>query len=97
VNYQDSNMKDKAIVIKTGEVLDVEGYFTVMNLTISLPIEISDDVFKQLESEVYLKSRNQDNPKPGDYYTLSDGNKYNDDELIVGLDNIREYKIKKII
>ncbi len=89
-------MKDKAIVIKTGEVLDVDGYFKVMNLTISLPIEISD-AFKQFESKVYLKSEDKDTPKPGDYYTLSDGNRYNGDELIVGLDNIREYQIKKII
>ena len=31
------------------------------------------------------------------YYILSDGNKYYENQLIIGLDNIREYKIKNII
>lgn len=93
-------MIDKAFVIKTGELMDITSRYSIKLMTIS--IELPDDM------EETLKKSMSDNfigdfeykdtkDKEGDYFTLSDGKKYHEDELIVGLDNIREYKLKNIL
>jgi len=92
-------MKDKALIIKTGEILDVKSQYSVkmMSISIELPDDLKDVLSKKImdfEQEFEYKDTND---KEGDYFTLSDGKKYHEDELIVGLDNIREYKLKNIL
>jgi hypothetical protein len=67
----------EALVIETGELLDIKFHYFRTGSPTSPPEE------------------NKKEKLP--YYVLSDGNKYLEKELIVGLDNIREYRIKNII
>ena len=92
-------MKDKAIVIETGEVFDVESHYSIkkMTLTIDLPDDLNESLSESLngfEQEFEYKDTNDEE---GDYYLLSNDKRYTKDELIVGLDNIREYKLKNIL
>jgi hypothetical protein len=91
--------KDKAIVISTGEILEVKSFYKIMNLTIEFPEDLSwvSGSVQEFDRKIFVKSDKVETSKPGDYYILSDGKKYSGDELIVGLDNIREYKLKKLI
>lgn len=91
---------EKALVKNTGEILDVEGYYSIRQITLSLPIEL-EGVFKDMEWNLPSMNVKQDKipevKKEGDYYMLSNGKKYIGDELIVGLNNIRDFKFKNIL
>lgn len=81
-------MVDKALVKKTGEILDVKSHYFTKQISISLPGGM------KLPKEWTDKfSYEQEDIAPSDHYILSDGNKYDEDELVVGIDNIRDYKI----
>lgn len=90
-------MREIAIVKKTGEQLVVDNKFIIkkMKLSFEMPKGMEMDIIDMPDQEFSYKDKN---PKIGEgaNYILSDGNTYNEDELIVGLDNIREYKISKI-
>lgn len=51
--------------------------------------------------EVWINSSfdqyNVKSKEGGTYYILSDDNKYFEEELVVGMDNIRDWKLKNII
>ncbi len=94
-------MKDQAIVKETGELLEIEKHWIVkkMSFTIELPDDMSSDIkekFEKFSGEFDMKDENPKEHKNGDHYILSDGNRYMGEELIVGLDNIRDYKINQI-
>lgn len=92
-------MKDKALIKKTGEILDIVNQYSIKMMTISidLPDALKDTLSEKImEFEQKFEYKDNDD-KEGDYFTLSDGKKYHEDELIVGLDNIREYKLKNIL
>lgn len=101
--YKKSDTKmvdEKALVKITGEILDVEGYYSVRQMTFSLPIEL-EETFKDMEwnlPSVDIKSdKIPEIEREGDYYKLSNGKKYIGDELIVGLNKIRDFKFKNIL
>lgn len=93
----------EALIIKTGEILDIK----------CRNVAISPELAKNIKSEkstteTWIKTNSDGGMSPVSsieeikneklpYYVLSDGNKYSEKELIVGLDNIREYRIKNII
>ena len=110
----------EALIIETGDILDIKFQYKMMNFSFTLPkgIEISDDSI--LEKETYIRTEpgkslsfagaftcgsadsswikpSEDSDEKRTYYILSDGKKYYENELIIGLGNIREYKIKNII
>lgn len=95
-------MKEKALIKETGEILDIKSKFQKMKLKIDIdnfPDYLKESL-KGFEDDVWIKSdpdKYQIKNNEGSYYILSDGGKYQDDEVIVGLDNIREYKLKNII
>ncbi len=95
-------MKEKAIVKKTSEILDVEEHWSVkmMSVTIELPDELKD-VFKEpidvFGHKIEYKDKYTKSNKEGDHYILSDGKEYMGHDLIVGIDNIRDYKVNKLI
>lgn len=92
--------KDKAIVIDTGEILEIKSFYKSMNFTIEFPAELKSYIsgsVQDFDQKIFIKSDKVGTSKPGDYYILSDGKNYSGDELIVGLDNIRDYKLKKLI
>lgn len=54
--------------------------------------------FENLETikppEMLTYTHGESSGKEGQYYLTSDGQKFHEDDVIVGLDEIREYKIK---
>jgi hypothetical protein len=86
---------EKALVIDTGEILNVENSWIVKMLSVSftLPEGIKVDPVEPIDMEYKTKPKSNEE---GAHYILSDGNTYSDSELVVGLDNIREYQINKI-
>lgn len=88
-------MKDKALIKNNEKTLDVESQYTIMNFTASAVYEIFPSEEKQILKRFY--TRKEQDCKEGNNFTLSDGKVYHEDELIVGKDNIREYKLNKII
>lgn len=98
-------MKD-ALVIKTGEILDIKFQYEKMVMSYSFdlyidPKDCDEANYRAMKgvttNEVWAKKNDSGDVEEGNYYVLSDGNKYYENELIVGLDHIREYKIKNII
>lgn len=95
-------MKGKALIKETGEILDIKQKYQKMNMTFDIsmfPDELKDEL-KGFEKEVWVREPDDSNIRINsseDYYILSDGEKYTDKEVIVGVDNIREWKLKNII
>lgn len=87
---------DKALVIKTGEILDVKGYYKTMQISIELPEDLAESLKGTLDNWSDYLAVNTGKMEDCEYYTLSDGNKYNKDEVIAGSDNIRDYKLNKL-
>lgn len=86
--------RDKALVIETGEVLDIEFQYLTKKVNISFVLE---EISSNFESQILAFEKESSEDKEGNFYVLSNGQKYQEDELIIGIDNIREYKLKKII
>lgn len=84
--------EDKALVIETGEILDIK--FQYFTKKVNISFDISDSLMEEISSK-FEKESSED--KEGNLYMLSNDKKYSENELIIGLDNIREYKLKKII
>ncbi len=83
-----SNNKDLAMIILTGEILEIKMFYKTLKLFYqSNELEVGKHDFK-IETSV-LDDHNAE-------YLLSNGNKYTKEELIVGIDNIRDYKIEYI-
>ena len=73
----DTKMADeKALVKNTGEILDVEGYYSIRQITLSLPIEL-EGVFKDMEWNLPSMNVKQDKipevKKEGDYLYICYG------------------------
>jgi len=77
-------MKEKALIKKTSEVLDIEDIFMKSYVTSSFS-------FDDLETKEF------NNKSLGKFYVLSDGIEYPEDQLVVGQDDIREFKLNNII
>lgn len=77
-------MKEKALIIETGEIFDIKERYmkSYVNATLSF-----DDLGKEdFES------------KPlGNFCKLSNNNEYKIEELVIGTDNIREWRLKRIV
>lgn len=77
-------MKEKALIIETGEIFDIEQRYmkSYVNTTFSF-----DDLGKEdFES------------KPlGKFCKLSNNNEYKLEELVIGTDNIREFKLNNLV
>lgn len=78
-------MSKKALLKESGNIVDVSDEFIVVNYLISFKLgtlEIANDV--------------NDIPyKEGAYYKIG-GKEYHENDVVIGLDNIRAYKLKNI-
>ena len=77
-------MKEKALIIETGEIFDIEDSYmkSYVNTTFSLS-NLGKEGFES---------------KPlGKFCKLSNNNEYAAEELVIGTDNIREWKLKRIV
>lgn len=77
-------MKEKALIKETGQILDIKENWMKSQVTSSFR-------FDDLETKEFK------NKSLGRFYVLSDGIEYAEDELIIGTDNIREFKLKGIV
>ena len=91
-------MIKKAIVKKTGQILDIVNEFSLIQISIKLPDDFPEDLKSKMEED--FPDINDVKMKTGkdreDYYELSDGKTYEIDELVVGIDEIREWKINNL-
>lgn len=86
---------DKVIIRETGELLGIKSNWVVskMSLTITTPDDMCiDDIISQHKQINSYQDRSD-----GHYYILSNDKEYMDTELIIGLDNIRDYMINKVV
>lgn len=77
-------MKEKALIKETGQILDIKENWMKSQVTSSFS-------FDDLETKEFK------NKSLGRFYVLSDGIEYPEDELIIGIDAIREFKLKGIV
>lgn len=90
----------KALIKKTGEIFDVVSEYSMMKLTFNLPFdfpdkenyekEITEAWIKNGETQVKMKTEKDRE----DYYVLSNGETYEVDHLVIGLDEIRDWKLE---
>lgn len=89
----ENNIGDKAIVKETGESHNVIGEWKVFSMTIELPIELESSV----EDSVFVYGNTTSiDVTPGDKVKLDNGVTYNADEVVVGKEEIRKYKLSKL-
>ena len=88
----------KALIKKSGEILDVVSEYSMVQMEINFPLDFPLELSDKIKSEWTFatedsKLKMKTNKQREDYYTLSDGETYEIDELVVGLEEIREWKI----
>jgi hypothetical protein len=94
-------MKDKALIKKTGEILDVESKYTINHMSFTFEYDLGDifhtsSIMDENELETtFVHNSNQQ--EEGEYFLLSDGKTYHEKYVIVGLDIIRDEKMKDIL
>ena len=88
-------MNSKKILVKeTGEILNTTNNgFEIKLMSFSFEFDLGDDVKDKIE-ETYKHPGNSKTDREGKYYTGDNGETYHESEVVVGLDEIREYKIK---
>lgn len=87
---------EKAQVKKTGRILYIKSKYAVRNITASFTLDLPiTGGSTGIIDETFLWT--SPNKKVGDWYSLSDGREYHEGELVIGLDNIRNTNIDKII
>ena len=87
--------KDKALVKETGEIKEVKDKYSVQYITMSFNFELDDKQMEDIKEMTFV--HDSEPQEEGDYYTLDDGKTYKDKDVIVGTDEIRDHKLKKII
>ena len=87
--------KDKALIKETGEIKDVKSEYQVAYITTSFNFELTDEQMSEIKEMTFV--HDSEPQEEGKHYTLSDGKVYHEKDVVVGIDNIREEKLKKII
>jgi ribosomal protein S4 len=89
-------VEKKMLVKKTGEILNTTNNgFKVKHMSFSFKFDLEDSVKDKIEEKLtYTHPGNSKTDREGKYYTGDNGETYHESEVIVGLDEIREYKIK---
>ena len=93
---------EKMLVKETGEILNTtNNEFEIKLMSFSFEFrklcvendlgDISEDGEEEL---TYVHSGDSKTDREGKYYTGDNGETYHESEVVVGLDEIREYKIK---
>ena len=90
----------QALIKKTGEIFDIVSEYSMMKLSLELPIDLPDkENFEKEITETWTHSGlDQVKMKTGkdkeDYYVLSNGETHEVDQLVIGTDEIRDWKLK---
>ncbi len=88
-------MDKKVLVKKTGEILSTtnNGY-EVRRVSFSFEFDIDTKIKEKTEKTLTFTHPGTKTEREGKYYTCDNGEVYHEDDIVVGLDEIREYKIK---
>jgi hypothetical protein len=88
--------KKKMLVKETGEILTTTNNgFEIKHMSFSFEFDLEDDVKDKIEEElIYTHPGLSKTDREGKYYTGDNGETYHESEVVVGLDEIREFKIK---
>lgn len=86
------NIQMKALIKETGEVKEVKGMWQKQTISFDLTFD-TDNIDDDSEKVFYHEGSSDYNVNDVE---LSDGKTYKKSELIIGADNIRDYKIKNI-
>lgn len=87
-------MDKKILVKKTGDILTTsnnELQIKIMNFEFDLEYNIKDKIENKI---TFTHPGDSKTNREGKYYIGENGNIYHESEVIVGLDEIREYKIE---
>ena len=90
------NFRMKALIKKKGEVKEVKSMWHIQTVSFDFKFDtdyVDIDTEKYTNKVFYHEGSKDYNT---DYIELSDGKTYKKSELIIGADNIRDYKIKNI-
>jgi hypothetical protein len=89
-------MEKKMLVKKTGEILTTANNgFEIKYMSFSFKFDLEDGVKDKMEEKTtYTHPGLSKTDREGKYYTGDNGETYHESEVVVGLDEIREYKIK---
>ena len=79
-------MKEKAMIKETGEILEVDNHFTKSFIITSFNFDDDNKYSSKINDKLNDK-----------FYVLSDGKEYIHSKLVIGVDNIREWKLNNII
>ena len=79
-------MKEKAMIKETGEILEVNHHFTKSFIIASLNFDDDNKYSSKINDKLNDK-----------FYVLSDGKEYIHSKLVIGVDNIREWKLNNIV
>ena len=90
----------QALIKKTGEILDVVSEYSMVKLSIELPFDLPDreNIEKKITETWTHSGTDQFKMTTGkdkeDYYVLSNGETHEVDQLVIGTDEIRDWKLK---
>jgi len=86
---------EKMLVKETGEILNTtNNEFEIKLMSFSFEFDLGDISEDGEEELTYVHSGDSKTDREGKYYTGDNGETYHESEVVVGLDEIREYKIK---
>lgn len=86
----------KALIKDTQQILNIENEYGVFYTQVSFEIKLDDvPLLESLtESQKFTHSAKK---QEGNWFLLSDGKEYHQDELVVSQEEIREYQLNKIV
>ncbi len=93
-SFMHTLISEKALVVKSGEIHSIESERQVMNMELSLSLDTDIDTS---DETIHFINDSKSYEKEGKYYHLDNGLAYHESELIIGIDNIRDYKLKNFI
>lgn len=88
----------KALIKDTQQILNIENKYVVFIHKFNFEIKLDDGPLLEslIESQKFTHSIKK-SKKEGNWFLLSDGKEYHQDELVVGQEEIREYQLNKIV
>lgn len=86
--------KRKLIVKETGELINIKNEFQIKHMSFSFEFDLEDVVKDKIEELTFTHPGDSKTDQEGKYYTGDNGETYHESEVVVGLDEIREYKLK---
>ncbi len=89
-------MKKRALVKNTGKILDIDSSNSSYSFEYNMPIgfEFSDESYGDISFIDFGKISLETESTKAESFILSDGKTYSKDDLVIGIDEIRDWKIK---